>query len=83
MIERLKETATSSGGGGSNTEPTPAKLRAMQPKVVCVPRVTATMKPMQREVGIGVKSAEETHGFKDRLLDRGRKISTGSFYSDM
>ena len=83
MIERLKKTATSSGGGGSSTEPAPATLRAMQPKVVCVPRVTATMKPMQREVGIGVKSAEETHGFKDTLWDRGRKISTGSFYSDM
>ena len=83
MMERLKDTATTSGGGGSSTEPAPAKLRAMQPKVVGVRRVTATMKPMQREFGIGVKAAEEIHGFKDTLLDKGRKILTGSFYSDM
>ena len=83
MMERLKDTATASGGGGSSTEPAPAKLRVMQPKVVCVPRVTATMKPMQREVGIGVKDAEETHGFKDTYFDRGRRILTDSFYSDM
>ena len=83
MMEWLKDTATTSGGGGSSTGPAPAKLRSLQPKVVGVRRVTATMKPMQREVGIGVKAAEEIHGFKDTLLDKGRKILTGSFYSDM
>ena len=82
-MERLKDTDTASGGGGSSTETAPAKLRAMQPKVVCVPRVTATMKPMQREVSIGVKAAEETNGFKDTYFDRGRRILTGLFCSDM
>ena len=34
-------------------------------------------------VEIGVKAAEKTDDFKDALLDRGRKILTGSCNSDI
>ena len=45
--------------------------------------VTVAMKAMQEIVDIGFKAAKETDGFKDALLDTGRKILTGSRNSDM
>ena len=83
MMEQPKGIATASGGCVSSTEPAAAKVRAMQPNVVDLRRVTVKMKAMQQVVDIGVRAADKTDGFMDMLINRGRNIATGSCNSDM
>ena len=83
MMEQPKGMAKASGGGVSSMEPAASKVRAIQPKVVGVRRVTVKVKAMQQVVDIGVRAAEKTDGFMDALINRGRNIVTGSCNSDM
>ena len=83
IMGQPKGMATASGGCVSSMELATAKVRAMQPNVVAVLRVTVKMKAMQQVVDIEVRAGEKTDGFMDALINRGRNVVTGSCNSDM
>ena len=83
MMGQPKGMATASGGCVSSMELATAKVRAMQPNVVAVLRVTVKMKATQQVVDIEVRAGEKTDGFMDALINMGGNIVTGSCNSDM